>query len=407
MRNANRAILMVVCLMATFIISGVVSTMGLVVPGAAEKFGVSVTDMASQFTWFTGGVFAGYVLSFVIFDYVSIRLTLLVSYVLCGAALCLIHLTGSLPGLSALLGLFGFSISVGVCGSGTLITQVWDGRARQTVIVAQDALFNGGGLLFSALATWFIARQFGFGATYLVLAVVVLLSIILALTADFNKDLLPGEQRPAEGETQWNAGFILVGISLALFMLAKITMFIWAPQYLVAQFATDATAGGEFMSRVFLAALIGSLAGVWLVSRVSVKVLVYVYVVVSVLGICALLASDSLSLVMLVAYIYGFSVSATFNAYVAFSLTLVARPNHRNIAYMLLMSSLGSSLAPLVSSAVVAGMGRMSGALQFCVAALAFVLVALIVGEAMARRGRAGQSAPMGPVGSAVETDAN
>ena len=386
-RSFNRGILMVVCLMATFIISGVVSTMGLVVPGAADKFGVSVTEMASQFTWFTGGVFAGYVLSFVIFDHLAIRQTLLGSYVLCGTALCLIHLTDSVAGLAALLGLFGFTISVGVCGSGTLITQVWDGRARQTVIVAQDALFNGGGLLFSALATWFIARQYSFSAVYLVLALVVLFSLVLALRADFTKDLLGQQEHPAAGATQWNAGFILLGISLALFMLAKITMFIWAPQYLVAQFEADATAGGEFMSRVFLAALIGSVAGVWLVTRISVKVLVYIYVVVSAVSVAWLLSSDSLSLAMLMAYVYGFSVSATFNAYVAFSLTLVARPNHRNIAYMLLMSSLGSSLAPLVSSTIVDGMGGMDAALQFCVVTLVTVLGSLIVGEALARHG--------------------
>ena len=57
--SINKIRLLTICLFAALIISGIVTTMGLIIPGAADHFDVEVTSMASQFTWFTGGVFLG------------------------------------------------------------------------------------------------------------------------------------------------------------------------------------------------------------------------------------------------------------------------------------------------------------------------------------------------------------
>lgn len=387
--NINQIRLLAVCLLATFVISGVVTTMGLITPVAAEQFGISVTDMASRFTWFTGGVFVGYIASFVIFDRMSIRTALYLSYGAAVVAFVLMHLLDDLSALAILFSVSGLAISVAVCGSGTLITQLWKDHARQTVIVAQDALFNGGGVVFSAMAAWFTARALPFSSTYLVVVGVILLVLVLAVLSDFRKDLLQEHDEDGPITTYWNAGIVIMGISLALFMLAKIAVFIWAPQFVVERFDGDGALAGQFMGNVFIAALIGSLAGTWLVSRVSVKILVYIYVCVSAFAVWQLLSVATVQSALLLAYVYGFSVSATFNAYVAFALTLVPKPSHRNIAYMLVMSSLGSSLAPLASSGMVEAGGEIAASLWFCVVVLLVVLGSLVAGELLGGRGAA------------------
>jgi fucose permease len=168
-------------------------------------------------------------------------------------------------------------------------------------------------------------------------------------------------------------------------MLAKITIFIWAPQYVTERFATDATVGGTFMSNVFTTALLGSIAGTWLVTRIKVSYLVYGFVGLSLLSAALLTQLDSLSAVLMLAFAYGLSVSATFNAFVAFSLTQVRLPTHRNIAYMLLMSSSGSALAPLVSSRMVEWQGELTAALSGAVALLSVVMVLLLAVETLNR----------------------
>ena len=125
----NRTQLLAICLLATFIISGLVTTMGLIIPSAATHFDVEVTTMASQFTWFTGAVFVGYLLSFVVFDKFSIRQVLITAYLTCIAAILLIHFTHNFTMLAVWFAVFGVAISLVACGSSTLITQIWEGKA--------------------------------------------------------------------------------------------------------------------------------------------------------------------------------------------------------------------------------------------------------------------------------------
>ncbi|MGI9289012.1 MAG: MFS transporter [Pseudomonadales bacterium] len=371
--------------MATFVISGFVTTMGLIIPRAAEHFGVDAVSMSSQFTWFTGGVFAGYLLSFIVFDRFSIKQVLLASYAISLASILLIHLSSSYLLLAGWLASFGIAISIAVCGSGTLITRLWTGRARQTVLVAQDAMFNGGGVIFSGLTTWLITKTFPFSSTYLVVAGIIVFVMLIAALSNFKSDDVVVTDEEGDLKTEWNVGFILIGISLLLFMTAKISIFIWAPQYVEERFSVTSAVSGQFMRNIFTAALIGSLAGTWLVSRINVKYLLYGFALVSTASVWLFTQVGDVNSMLLLGFLYGISVSATFNAYMAFALTFVAVPTHRNIAYMLLMSGLGSSFAPLVSSQAVSMGGEIIDALWLCFGFLLLVIATLAIGEWMSK----------------------
>ena len=393
----NRAQLMVVCQLATFIISGVVTTIGLIVPAAAAHFGVDVTQMAAQFTWFTGAGLVGQLCAFVVFDHFSIKHVLLASHFACGAALLGIHYTVHFELLSIWFVVFGMGISTAICGSSTLITQLWQGRMQQAAIVAQDAMFNGGGVIFAALAAALLARSWPFSSTYLITAGIIAAILVLISISRFNENLSPASPTPQTVKTEWNPRIVLLGIALLLFMLAKITIFIWAPQYVTEHFSAAPTVAGTFMSNIFVTALIGSIAGTWLVTRIKVSYLVYGFAGLSLLSASLITQLQTLDGVLALAFVYGLSVSATFNAFVALSLTQVHLPTHRNIAYMLLMSSLGSALAPLVSSQIVAWRGELGGALSAAVGLLVVVVALLLIVEVLSRAPAKPAFQPGGP----------
>jgi fucose permease len=164
-------------------------------------------------------------------------------------------------------------------------------------------------------------------------------------------------------------------------MTAKISIFIWAPQYVEAKFGVGAEESGRFMGNIFTAALVGSLVGTWLVSRIKVKILLYALVLIAGAATIAFTRMATLESMMIIALFFGVSISATFNAYMAFALTLVKIPTHRNIAYMLLMSGLGSAIAPLVSSQAVARGGEIQYALYICAALFLMVILTLFASE--------------------------
>ena len=376
---------MFIPLLATLIMAGFVTTIGLVTEPAADHFGVSISDIASQFSWLTAGVFVGGILAFFIFDHLPIKLVTIGSYI---AAIVLIILLNRLKAyafLPILLGLIGNFFAIVVCGGVTIITQQWRGHRSQMIMVAQDAMFNGGGIAFAALTTWFVVNSYGWSAVYLVVTLFLGFVVILAAVTSF-EPAYEAEENESDEVEQWNLGIVLVGVSLLLFMTAKIAIFVWAPQFVQQTFESGPELAGEFMGNVFLAAFLGSLAGTWLASKISVRFLLYGFVLVSLLSVYAISSAQSTSSILFLGYCYGLSVSATYNSYIAFGLAFVSNPSHKNVVYLQLMSGLGSTVAPVVSSLVVHEAGSTRSALQLCFVLLLTVVLTLVISDALYRR---------------------
>jgi len=375
--TVNQYRLMLIPLLATLIMAGFVTTVGLLTEPASERYGVTITDIASQFTWFTGGVFIGGILAFFVFDYFAIKPVILWSYLASIALIGWLHVTATYALLPVLLTIIGILLAIVICGGVTVITQQWVDKQRQMVMVGQDAMFNGGGIIFSGAATWFVVNQFEWTSAYLVVAALIGIVVLLSAVSSFEPVVEQEEQVDTVGT--WNAGILLVGFSLLLFMMAKIAIFVWAPQYIQQSFGVGPEVGGQFMANVFTAAFIGSLLGTWAASRIDVKYLLYGFVVISMLSVFALSMTSSTTMVLLLAYGYGISVSATYNSYVAFGLSFVENPSHKNVVYLQLMSGFGSTLAPFVSSMIVDLTGDIGSAMQFCFVTLLVVAISLFV----------------------------
>ena len=375
--SVNQYRLMLIPLFATLIMAGFVTTVGLLTEPASERYGVTITDIAAQFTWFTGGVFIGGILAFFVFDYFAIKPVILWSYLVSIALIAWLHITSNYALLPVLLTSIGILLAIVICGGVTVITQQWVGKKRQMVMVGQDAMFNGGGIVFSGAATWFVVNQFEWTSIYLLVAA--LIGIVILLSAFSSFEPVVEQEEEVDSVGAWNAGILLVGFSLLLFMMAKIAILVWAPQYIQQSFGVGPEVGGQFMANVFTAAFIGSLLGTWAASRIDVKYLVYGFVVISMLSVFALTMTSSTTMVLLLAYGYGVSVSATYNSYVAFGLSFVESPSHKNVVYLQLMSGFGSTLAPFVSSMIVDLTGQIGSAMQFCFITLLIVAISLFV----------------------------
>jgi TsgA-like MFS transporter len=384
--SLNQIRLMFIPLLATLIMAGFVTTIGLLTEPAANHFGVPITEVASQFSWLAGGVFVGGIVAFFIYDHGSIKTVITWSYLIALVSILLLHFYSSYWLVPVLLAVIGTLMAVVGCGGVTVITQQWLGRRRQSIMVAQDAMFNGGGIMFSAFATWFVVNHFGWSSVYLIVTLLMGIVVLLAVTSDFTPVVEVEEDGLGGGVGSWNTGIILVGFSLLLFMTAKIAIFVWAPQFIQQNFGTGPEAGGQFMANVFLAAFVGSIFGTWAATRFEVKYLLYTFVLISLVSVFAMTAVNSTTVVLLLGYGYGISVSATYNSYVAFGLSFMEQPSHKNVVYLQLMSGLGSTIAPFVSSKIVEWTGETSSAIFFCAVMLAIVAVTLIACEVLHRR---------------------
>jgi MFS family permease len=359
--SANRVRLFLICMLGAFVIAGFLAPYGLLVGPIAAALDAEIGVVGSLFSFFTGSIFVGYIVAFYIFDYVNVKTIVVGGYAAVVLAVALVILTPGLTALSIALSIIGFCCSLVICGSVTLISQTWQGKQRQSALVAQDAAFNGGGIFFTAITAYLLGKNVAWQVGYVPAAAFAFITIALAL---FTRLKIRKQSDDEVGATtEWNAGIIIVGVLVMLFM-------------------TGASPGeaGILMSNVFQAAFIGSLIGTYIVSKIPIHYFLAAMTLIGAVATFVMLSTESLPVVIAIGYLFGLSVSATFNSYMAFALGFVASPNHRHVAYMLLAGAVGSGIGPFISgqAVLVTETTRTPMNLAFALLALVFVCVIIL-----------------------------
>lgn len=199
----NKVRLLTVCLLAAFVIAGFLAPYGLLVGPIADAFATEPGVIGSLFSLFTGGIFAGYIVAFYLFTKVRVGTVIFLGYGLVALVVSSIFLAPGVLTLSTALAAIGFCCSLVVCGSVTLISQTWHDKQRQSVLVAQDAAFNGGGIFFTALTAHLIEKGSSWQLAYAPPALFALVTIALAA---FTRLGFAGQtEQQSKEASEWNA----------------------------------------------------------------------------------------------------------------------------------------------------------------------------------------------------------
>ena len=122
MISLQRLKIVFICLLASFVISGLLNPIGLIGGPVAEWFGIPVTVAVARFGYFTFGVFVGYIASFHIFDYMNLKHVVVIGYSIIAAAMACLYLFDPILGFTVGLFLIGVAASIEVCGATTLVS---------------------------------------------------------------------------------------------------------------------------------------------------------------------------------------------------------------------------------------------------------------------------------------------
>jgi TsgA-like MFS transporter len=372
----NRVKTIFICLIASFVMSGFLNPIGLISEPVSQSLGIPITEAVARFGYFTVGVFFGYLVSFFVFDFIRLRLVVIFGYGLLMLAVGGLFLFENDAAMKFFLFVIGMLASVQVCGASTLVSSLWRDKPRQTMLIGQDAAFNGGGILFTSLTTWFIASGFHWGATYTLVAIIILIIALVASVTDFKSK--SSVYNDLTGRTEWNPRILAVGGSVMLFMLSKISIFIWAPLYVEQAFDAGIVQAGRILTNIFIGAFFGSLLGTYIVSRIRIEYFLITMLIVGATSLGSMLSSPDLQLVLTLGYFLGASIGATFNGYTSFGLSFVVNPTHKNVAYLLIAGGIGSALAPWFSSEIVKYGGEIKYVLGVCLLIQCLVLLSVI-----------------------------
>ena len=349
--------LSLICILIYVVIAGFVTQIGLLTGPIASAYNKEVTSTTAIFSFLTGGFLAGTFAAYFLLDYIRIK-----PMVLGYGLLLIISVLGILfienySVLPVFLGIIGFVTGISTCIAGIVVGRLWEAKKRESFFIGLDAAYNLGGVFFPFITTYILLRQLPW--TYCLLAVVVFVVIILYLSLQSGfSNINPDKNMPASQEkVEWNSGIIIAGVSLFLVIHGKYSIILWLPQYAQNVLALGPEEAGKLISSVFSTALIGSVAGIYIVSKIRIMYFICAALLTGTLSGLLFTFVDSYASAVLIAATFGLAVSVLYNVFVVYGLNFVSQPSHKHISFIIVSSGIAATIAPYSSSLIVKWFG--------------------------------------------------
>lgn len=383
--------LTLIAFLSYMIMSGLLTQAGVILNAIAAQLDMSAARTVSIFSWLTGGALIGTLLSMYLYTRFSVRRLLITTYsVLLLLGLALPFLTGA--GYSTLAAVFlglGVCCGCGLSGGAVIISRIYRAQRRASAFIATDCAFSAAGFIFPTLAGWLLVKELDWTLSYLAVASLAVIILILAATSAFpephRSTSTSGNDEPApERETalmQFKRIFtprvVCFAIGVCLYLIAQTTFLTWAPNYLMAYFDAQPEVAGQVVSNYWGFSIFGLLTSVVLVNFIPTRIMLLVVSGIAIACTTAFLLIESVETFLTLGLAFGLLTTCIYKIAISVGTQQIADSPPMLVTLMLFSGSIGSTLAPVVSGLVVDSSDE-KGALMLALAGFVTMLVLFI-----------------------------
>ena len=350
LNNKHRTTLL--SFLAYFVMSGMLTPMGIISGSMSEYFGVPVTEVTARFSWLTFGVLAGAIIALFIFDLFNLKKLMIAVYGVILAALVSLMFADSLSAVGAAMGLIGLCCAIGLAGGALVISRSYDTEKRASMLVITDGSFSVAGIVCSWIAIFLISREYHWAGVYQFVAFIAALVIFLSLRSSF--PATEADSGDAADKERWPLGVWLCIVGLFLYTLGQWSFLLWLPTYAQTELAVPADQGGQLVGQFWTGMFLAQLFVAWWVLKVGVPRLVVIAGMSTTLFSIPLWLIKDINVLLVVAALWGFANLGLLKVALSFATQMVRRPTARLVSTLILGATLGTACGPWVTSKIVA-----------------------------------------------------
>ena len=383
--------LTLIAFLSYMIMSGLLTQAGVILNAIAAQLDMSAARTVSIFSWLTGGALIGTLLSMYLYTRFSVRRLLITTYsVLLLLGLALPFLTGA--GYSTLAVVFlglGVCCGCGLSGGAVIISRIYRAQRRASAFIATDCAFSAAGFIFPTLAGWLLVRELDWTLSYLAVASLAIIILILAATSAFpdthHATSTDRSDEPAhERETALmqfkrilTPRVVCFAIGVCLYLIAQTTFLTWAPNYLMAYFDAKPEMAGQVVGNYWGFSIFGLLTSVVLVNFIPTRTMLLVVSGIAITCTTAFLLIESVETFLTLGLAFGLLTTCIYKIAISVGTQQIADSPPMLVTLMLFSGSIGSTLAPVVSGLVVDSSDE-KGALMLALVGFVTMLVLFI-----------------------------
>ena len=183
--NAKTLLAVIAAALCYFVMSSLVSQIGVTSAPMAQHFDMKITEIVPLFSFLTGGAFAGVFISIFVFNYISVRHVLL----LCSSLLILAagsnYLLDSIVFVPIGFAIMGVAGGVGMSAAAVTIANTFDVEHRASMLVGADLFYAAVGYLIVTWVAFMATAGVVWSAGYLAVGAVSTLVFGVTLMAKF------------------------------------------------------------------------------------------------------------------------------------------------------------------------------------------------------------------------------
>ena len=349
--NTQRVTL--VSFLTYFLLSSMLAPIGIISASMADHFGQSITEATRMFGWLTGGNLVGAILALFVFDWLRLKILIILIYTVIALVLGSLIVVDDLIFSSLLLAVVGLGSGIGLAGGALTISRIYESNQRASMLIITDGCFSIAGFISGWLATYLVANQFQWSATYFCAGILAVVIVLLATIARF-PDTFPGKIDDFRIEPQqWPLSVWLCVVCLFLYTLGQYSMLFWLPNYAETELGADPTQAGGLVGQFWLGMFFAQIFVAWWVYRIGLRNLVTIASISTFIFSIPLWSLSSPELLSIAALIWGIGNFSLLKCVLSLATQLVSIPSASLVSLMLLGATMGTALSPFVTSIIV------------------------------------------------------
>lgn len=389
--------LTLIAFLSYMIMSGLLTQAGVILNAIAAQLEMTAAQTVSIFSWLTGGALIGTLMSMYLYTRFSLRRLLIITYLfllILGVVLPLLTDAGY-PLLAAVFLGLGVCCGCGLSGGAVIISRIYRAQRRASAFIATDCAFSAAGFIFPTLAGWLLVKEQDWTLSYLAVASLAVIILILAVTTVFpdvhravsSESAGQKETALAQFKRILTPRVVCFAVGVCLYLIAQTTFLTWAPNYLMAYFDARQEVAGQVVGNYWGFSIFGLLTSVVLVNFIPTRLMLLVVSGIAITCTTLFLLIDSVGAFLTLGLAFGLLTTCIYKIAISVGTQQIADSPPMLVTLMLFSGSIGSTLAPVISGWVVESSDE-KGALMLALAGFIMMLVLFIVAMVLERKAK-------------------
>lgn len=389
--------LTLIAFLSYMIMSGLLTQAGVILNAIAAQLEMTAAQTVSIFSWLTGGALIGTLMSMYLYTRFSLRRLLIITYLfllILGVVLPLLTDAGY-PLLAAVFLGLGVCCGCGLSGGAVIISRIYRAQRRASAFIATDCAFSAAGFIFPTLAGWLLVKEQDWTLSYLAVASLAVIILILAVTTVFpdvhravsSESAGQKETALAQFKRILTPRVVCFAVGVCLYLIAQTTFLTWAPNYLMAYFDARQEVAGQVVGNYWGFSIFGLLTSVVLVNFIPTRLMLLVVSGIAITCTTLFLLINSVGAFLTLGLAFGLLTTCIYKIAISVGTQQIADSPPMLVTLMLFSGSIGSTLAPVISGWVVESSDE-KGALMLALAGFIMMLVLFIVAMVLERKAK-------------------